>query len=416
MPERRPAPKRLVGAAARVGRELTLPAPGSSVASLPVGVASMFVHKEQLEYVLRPEDYASPAVLEDEIARLFTPAWHPVCLTGDLAAEGAFVTRDLLGRPLLLRRDGGTIRCYLNVCSHRHCLLTEQPQGRADRIVCQYHGWEYAVDGRVSKVPDGGCFKPFDRENARLDTFPVETCGTLVFVRLAERGPSLREHLGTWHDRVAAAFAPPYGCNWRYETAFACNWKIPVENTVETYHLPCVHPDTLGAFGLIPEEAQKHYLEHRSTTLVFDIDPEHPAARKQRQVVGWLGGGTDTGQYVHHHVFPNLVFTFSDLFTYCQVYLPAGPTTSTTRAWMFSLEGTRRNPWARIVKRLVARHGVESNTAIQREDASVFAAQQRGIAATPFKGCIGTREERIWCFHQAVRAAGPGADAGAAGS
>jgi hypothetical protein len=30
----------------------------------------------------------------------------------------------------------------------------------------------------------------------------------------------------------------------------------------------------------------------------------------------------------------------------------------------------------------------------------VFAAVQRGLAATPFKGCLGTREERIWCFHQ----------------
>jgi hypothetical protein len=35
----------------------------------------------------------------------------------------------------------------------------------------------------------------------------------------------------------------------------------------------------------------------------------------------------------------------------------------------------------------------------------VFAAVQRGLAATPFKGCLGTREERIWCFHQSVLAA-----------
>jgi len=46
------------------------------------------------------------------------------------------------------------------------------------------------------------------------------------------------------------------------------------------------------------------------------------------------------------------------------------------------------------------RHGVQANTAIQREDASVFAAVQQRLAATPFKGCLGTREERIWCFHQ----------------
>jgi len=218
-------------------------------------------------------------------------------------------------------------------------------------------------------------------------------------------GPSLTDYLGDYAAKVAAAFASPYTCNWTYEADFACNWKIPVENTVETYHLPYIHPQTLGGFGLIPEEAQKHYLENRSTTLVYDLDPTSDAVRTQRRVVNWLGGGTKTDQYVHHHIFPNLVFTFSDLFTYAQVYLPETPTTSSTRAWMFSLDGTRRNPFARLIARLAARHGVKANTAIQREDASVFAAQQRGLASTPFRGCIGTREERIWCFHEAIRQA-----------
>jgi choline monooxygenase len=365
----------------------------------------MFVHKEQLEYVLRPDDYLSPQIHRSEVERLFLAAWHPVAVASDLSREGDFATLEILGRPIQLRRIDGVLRAYLNVCSHRHCLLTDLARGNAPRIVCQYHGWEYAADGKVAKVPDGGCFKPFDRENARLQTFAVETCGELVFVRIAADGPTLRDHLGEWFDRVAASFAAPYKCNWRYSSDFACNWKIPVENTVETYHLPYIHPTTLGGFGLIPEEAQKHYLENRSTTLVYDLGRESEPVKKQRQVVGWLGGGTTTDQYIHHHIFPNLVFTFSDLFTYAQVYLPTGPTTSSTLAWMFSLDGTKRNPFARVIARLAARHGVQANSAIQREDASVFAAQQRGLAATPFKGCIGTREERIWCFHQYLRSA-----------
>ena len=72
---------------------------------------------------------------------------------------------------------------------------------------------------------------------------------------------------------------------------------------------------------------------------------------------------------------------------------------------MFSLEGTKRSVFARVIARLTARHGVKANSAIQREDASVFSAQQKGIGATPFRGCIGTREERIWCFHDYVKRA-----------
>ncbi|MBM4023433.1 MAG: aromatic ring-hydroxylating dioxygenase subunit alpha [Planctomycetes bacterium] len=364
----------------------------------------MFVHKEQLEYALRPEDYASPEAHHAEIDSLFLRTWHPVCLAGDLPQVGDFLTIELAGQPLLLRHTAEGLRGYLNICSHRHCLLTDARRGHAAGITCQYHGWEYGTDGRVSKVPDGGCFKPFDRENARLETVPVATCGQLVFVRLAAEGPTLAEHLGGWTDRVARSFSSPYRCNWRYEAEFACNWKIPVENTVETYHLPSVHPTTLGGFGMIPEQAQKHYLENRSTTLIFNMGRETPLMKRQRRVVSWLGGGTDTAEYVHHHVFPNLVFTFADLYTYCQVYLPVGPTTSVTRSWMFSLDGTRSNPFARVMARLVARHGVRANAAIQREDATVFAAVQRGLAATPFRGCLGTREERIWCFHRHVLA------------
>ncbi|MFM7137623.1 MAG: aromatic ring-hydroxylating oxygenase subunit alpha, partial [Planctomycetota bacterium] len=167
----------------------------------------MFVHKEQLEYALKPADYSAPEVHRAEVGNLFLRAWHPVCLTGDLSREGDFLTTEVAGRPLLLRRTPEGLRAYLNICSHRHCLLTESARGHAPGITCQYHGWEYGIDGRVSKVPDGGCFKPFDRENAALVTFPVETCGELVFVRLAAEGEGLRSWLGDWHDRVAAAFA-----------------------------------------------------------------------------------------------------------------------------------------------------------------------------------------------------------------
>jgi phenylpropionate dioxygenase-like ring-hydroxylating dioxygenase large terminal subunit len=365
----------------------------------------MFVHKEQLEYVLRPEQYASPAFLQAEIDRLFLSAWHPVALAGEFQRDGDFKTLELLGRPIQIRRHEGNLHAYLNVCSHRHCLLTELPRGNSGKLACQYHGWEYHPSGQVSRVPDGGCFRPFDRENARLQTFAVDTCGGLVFLRLSADGPSLAEHISPHGEAIARAFSPPYACNWSYAADFDCNWKIPVENTVETYHLPYVHPHTLGGFGLIPEEAQRHFLEDRFTTLVFDLDRNNPLVKQQRQVVGWLGGVECGDQYIHHHIFPNLVFTLTDLYMYAQVYLPKTPTTSTTLAWMFSLEGTRRNPFARVIARLAARHGAKANTAIQREDASVFAAQQRGLAATPFRGCIGTREERIWCFQNYVHRA-----------
>jgi len=169
----------------------------------------VFVHKEQLEYQLAPADYSSDAAHRAELEHLLLPAWHPLALTDDFPTDGSFRTYELLGQPVLMRRDGGVIRAYLNVCSHRHCLLTEVPHGHSETLACQYHGWEYAPNGRVSRVPDGGCFRPFDRENARLRTFEVETCGSLVFVRLRPGGDGLRATLGADFDRIDRGFARP---------------------------------------------------------------------------------------------------------------------------------------------------------------------------------------------------------------
>jgi hypothetical protein len=48
------------------------------------------------------------------------------------------------------------------------------------------------------------------------------------------------------------------------------------------------------------------------------------------------------------------------------------------------------------------------NAQILRKPISVYRVAALGwtgrlagdLTATPFKGCLGTREERIWCFHQ----------------
>ena len=214
----------------------------------------MFVSETHLPQLLPPGAYVDRGWYDRELEQVLRPTWWAVALEQALPREGSFVSFDHVDGPVLLRRHEGRFLAYLNVCSHRHCQLTSRAQGHDPRLVCQYHGWEYGPDGKVAKVPDGGCFKPFDRENARLQCFTADTCGELVFVRLAPEGPTLAEYLGEFHARVAAAFAMPYRCNWTYQREFACNWKIPVENTVETYHLPFIHPTTLGGFGMIPEE------------------------------------------------------------------------------------------------------------------------------------------------------------------
>lgn len=362
----------------------------------------MFVHQNQLQYQLQPRHYYDADYFRREREALFRPAWHLVGSADDLPRDGDYFTREILGEPLIVRRYGDQLRAFLNVCPHRHCLIASGPQGRSPSLKCQYHGWEFGEDGRTRKIPDAGCFRPFDRENARLHRLPLQTCGQLLFVRLTQQGPSLRDHLGPLFDSVDQAFQAPWACNWKWEHVYPANWKLPVENTVETYHLPCIHKGFFA--GVYPSEpAQIHHLEDGFSSLIYNLEEDRVAARRQRWTVKVLGGPQpDTCTYSHHLVHPHLVFTLNDVFMHSQVYLPEAPDRTRTLVRMFSLRGVRRTPLAWLVSRITALVGRRMNTEVQTEDASVFGDQQRGIQSTRHPGCLGTREERIYCLQRFI--------------
>src|SRR5262249_14852355 len=159
--------------------------------------------------------------------------------TAQLPRHGDFITFELLGQPVLLRNLDGEYHAFLNVCAHRHCQLSSLPRGHDERFRCQYHGWEYTKEGRTGRIPDAQCFRPWDRDNAHLHKFRTATCGELIFVSLAE-GPSLEDFLGPFHRTCAVWFSRPYGPKWTWQADYQANWKVPIENSLESYHVPCL--------------------------------------------------------------------------------------------------------------------------------------------------------------------------------
>ena len=102
----------------------------------------MFIHQQSLRHLLRPEHYCSEQHFQLELEKLFRPAWQFVAAQSELPKDGDFLTLDLFGRPILIRNSGGKFLAYENICSHRHCLLTDDSYGNQRKLRCQYHGWE----------------------------------------------------------------------------------------------------------------------------------------------------------------------------------------------------------------------------------------------------------------------------------
>jgi choline monooxygenase len=358
----------------------------------------MFTHDHHLCHLLRPEHYYSEEQYRAELRHLFLPAWHPVATVGDLARPGDFLTFDLLETPFIVRNFDGELRAFLNVCPHRHSRLTDRPRGNAERLKCQYHGWEYREDGRTAKVPDAKAFRPWDRENSCLRQFRVDTCGELVFVNLSDNGVSLREWVGPLWDLWSREYGGAFRHAATWERDFPCNWKVVLENSLESYHIPEVHPKTFKEY---PDESNAwHELTPRFTSFKT-IEPDEFVPRAQSWIVRRLGGAV-TREYWHRVLHPHATAGWLDSCRMMQCVFPTGPRTCRYRCIFFTLRGRRRGPFTWVLYRLLRVIAVYVSRQVFDEDAAIYAGVQRGLEASPFPGVIGNREERIHVFQQYV--------------
>ncbi|MFL5327687.1 MAG: aromatic ring-hydroxylating oxygenase subunit alpha [Gemmataceae bacterium] len=359
----------------------------------------MFVHQSQLRHLCTPEQYYSAASHRAETESIFLPAWHLVATTNELTKPGDFVSLELLGRPILIRNMDGVLCAFLNVCAHRHARLTDLPCGNSPQLRCQYHGWEYDQRGRTAKIPDAQAFRPFDRENAQLRKLRVATCGQLVFVSFATEGPSLEDFIGPLFPRWNKGFD---GDEFRLASAwgqdFPCNWKVVLENSLESYHIPCVHPKTFGDMPL--EKKCWHILEPGFTTFRTQIDDTW--INRQQNWAARRLGSENSGEYEHHCLHPHMTVARLDIHWIAMVVYPTSPTTCHYRNWTFTLHGKRRGPLAKLLAFGLQRVVTHVAKRVFAEDGAIYSAVQKGLEASPHPGVIGTREERIYVFQKYV--------------
>ena len=181
---------------------------------------------------------------ERERRTIFARSWQFFGHESQLKEHGQWVADTIAGYPIVVVRDkAGALRGYHNVCRHRAGPLTDGPSGRCDgMLVCRYHGWRYALDGRLRSARDFGQAEGFDPRDYSLYPVRVECWRGLVFIAMDPDIASLAEAVSPLERRLR-------GQDWSdLEVALvrnhpiACNWKTYVENYLEGYHVPSIHP------------------------------------------------------------------------------------------------------------------------------------------------------------------------------
>ncbi len=200
-----------------------------------------------LEPSLSREAYWEAPFFAREQNAIFWDQWFYVG-RGELVKElGAYRVLDVAGESIILLRAGDGLHGFLNFCRHRGSRLLCGEGAVRGSIRCPYHGWAYALDGKLVASP----FIPIEAvppQSRRLHRIGVEEWEGFVFVHLSPDraqagGETLAAQLGAIPQRVARypLAELKIARSLRYEVA--ANWKVMLENYNECYHCAGVHPE-----------------------------------------------------------------------------------------------------------------------------------------------------------------------------
>lgn len=322
----------------------------------------------RLEHAETPPSswYVDPELQARERARVFARTWQLAGRADQVASPGQYLTTTVAGEPVIVTRsEDGTLLALSNVCRHRAGQVAEGT-GTRRGFQCGYHGWTYDLGGHLTSARELGRIAGFERGACALPRFRAEQWGPLVFVCLDDRALPLAEVLEDLPARVGdherwSRMRLAHSKEWVVE----CNWKVYVDNYLEGYHIPIVHPSL---------HKELDYDAYRTETRRFHSIQHAPF---RATATGALAGGRAEGQQaVYAWVFPNLMLNlYPDNFS-TNLILPAGPErTSMIFEWYFE-EGASE---ARV------RQTVELSDEIQLEDIRVCEAVQRGLRSRTYR-------------------------------
>ena len=188
--------------------------------------------------------YTDPAVLSAEWEGLWTRCWLFAGLVSDLPDPGDYFVYNM-GREsiVVLRDEEGEIRAFYSVCQHRGNRIFTNESGSVQQVACPYHGWRYALDGRLVEIPDEERFCPaVAKEERSLKPVKLALWAGTVWMNMNPEAKPLEEYLG----HIVPNLAPYHFENMvlaKHQTVeLDANWKTARDNFLEQYHVDFIHP------------------------------------------------------------------------------------------------------------------------------------------------------------------------------
>lgn len=329
--------------------------------------------------------YSDPAILEAEKAKIFSRTWQLVGRMEQVAEPGDFFTATVGDEPVIVARGTDqTLRAFSNVCRHRAGPVAAGA-GHRKSFQCGYHGWTYALDGRLTGTPEFDGVECFSKETHALPEFKVETWGALVFVNADTRSAPLADMLEDLPTRLAHRDLTSMRLAARKDWGVKCNWKVYVDNYLEGYHIPIVHPSL---------NRELDYARYRTETRRYYSIQHSPIKRTSASRLR-SSEKEEENEAQFFWIFPNLMLNvYPDNYSTNLIVPLSAERTLTVFEWYF------REPEREDVKETL-RNTISFSDEIQEEDIRICEAVQRGLRSRTYqRGRYSVkRENGVHHFH-----------------
>jgi choline monooxygenase len=189
--------------------------------------------------------YADPAFVAVDRALIFDRGWQLIAHVCQLRNAGDHAVADFAGLPVIAVRGADeVIRVFHNVCRHRAGPLAQCDGLGAKALRCRYHGWTYTLDGTLRSAPEMSGAPDFNVSDVKLPQLAVRVWQGMVFACV---DPARAPDFDAFVAGIDARIGPDrkleeYGHHHRIGYDVPCNWKVYVDNYLEGYHVPHIHP------------------------------------------------------------------------------------------------------------------------------------------------------------------------------
>jgi phenylpropionate dioxygenase-like ring-hydroxylating dioxygenase large terminal subunit len=344
--------------------------------------------------------YHEPQFHDLERQHIWRKTWLTAAHLSELPEAGSYKIFEQLGLSIIIIRGlDGEVRALHNVCRHRGAALLLEAAGTTRRLICPYHAWGYALDGRLVSVPEAHNFGCLEPDNRPLAAVRCETWRGFVFINLDDAAEPLAEFLAPMSQQIADFPLEDMVVKGVFTLEIDCNWKIALDNFLEIYHVNTVHPKSLAPY--VDSKSFIVELLRHGHGCFTSRKRGGMSLRKDAKPADDSEQGNFTDRFKDHSIglpfFPNGFTVLDPMGFPWQSFWPKGPDkmvmVSMMMGWKRDDDADRRF-WEQTKASLLE---------VFNEDLRLFGGIQRSLSTGELPAILtGCQERQIYWYHEEI--------------